>query len=132
MSSNSSANNSPIWRPSFAVFWQKWIRTFAEYYILPEVIAAYFGIHIWFIVYFYAWRRLLWTCMVADDREVNYDTHHCEPKKAIILLTLEGILTLLTVVRTAFAIISKHHTPRIAPMEMQSAIPELGIPTESS
>lgn len=70
--------------------------------------------------------------MIADDREVSCDAHHCEPKKAITLLTLEGILTLLIVVRTAFATVSKHHTPRIAPMGMQSAIPELGIPTESS
>lgn len=132
MSSNSSANSSSTWRPSFAAFWQKWIRILVEYYILPGMIAAYFGIHIWYTIYFYAWRRLLWACSQPDSKMIDYTAHRCEPRKAVALLTAEGILTLLVVVRIEFFFVSKHHTPKITPIEMQSAIPELGVPTESS
>ncbi|KAH0367883.1 hypothetical protein KCU65_g4371, partial [Aureobasidium melanogenum] len=97
MSSNSSASSSSSRRSPLAAAWQKWFRILVEYYILPGVIAAYSGTHLWFAIYFYAWRRLLWACTVAGDREVIYKTHHCEPKKAIALLTIEGILTLLIV-----------------------------------
>ncbi|KAK6001089.1 hypothetical protein QM012_003172 [Aureobasidium pullulans] len=81
MPSNSPSISSSTWRPSFAAFWQKWIRPLVEYYILPGVIAAYFGTHLWFTIYFYAWRRLLWACTLIDDREINYDTHRWEPQR---------------------------------------------------
>lgn len=130
MSSNSSASTSLTWRSSFAAFWQKWIRIIVEYYILPGVIAAYFGTHLWFTIYFYAWRRLLWACHQPDSKMVEHRMHHCEPKKAIALLTIEGILTLFVVVRTFF-FIPQHHTPQITPIEMQSVFRELEVPTES-
>ncbi|KAG9591292.1 hypothetical protein KCU77_g11510, partial [Aureobasidium melanogenum] len=97
MSSNSSSYTSSSCRPSFAAVWHKWIRSLVEYYIPPGVIAAYFGTHLWFTIYFYAWRRLLWACSHPDNKMIDYTAHHCEPSKAVALLTAEGVLTLLVV-----------------------------------
>ncbi|KAH0353821.1 hypothetical protein KCU83_g2708, partial [Aureobasidium melanogenum] len=97
MSSNSSSNTSSSCRPSFAAVWHKWIRSLVEYYIPPGVIAAYFGTHLWFTIYFYAWRRLLWACSHPDNKMIDYTAHHCEPSKAVALPTAEGVLTLLVV-----------------------------------
>lgn len=132
MSSNASSNTSSSCRPSFAAVWHKWIRSLVEYYVLAGVITAYFGTHLWFAIYFYAWRRLLWACSHPDNKMIDYTAHHCEPSKAVALLTAEGVLTLLVVVRKIFVFVSKHHTSQITPIKMQSAIRELGVSTESS
>lgn len=78
---------------------KRWFLVFM-WYLLPLSMATYFGLHIWLAIYHYAWRHMLWACFNPDKQGTDYNVYKCNRRGAAAILSIEGIMHLVTVVCT--------------------------------
>lgn len=99
-----AATGAPVanWLPSPRIdrtTRKRWFLVFM-WYLLPLSMATYFGLHIWLAIYHYAWQRMLWACFNPGKHGIDYSVHKCNRRGAAAILSIEGIMHLVTVVRT--------------------------------